>query len=204
MDTLTAIASRRSVKHFDPNHRLSAAEEEQLLQAAILSPTAFNIQHWRFIVARDPALRQQLRHLSWNQSQVTDASLYLILCADLQAWNKAPQRYWQQAPEKVRQGLIKAMTDYYGPFPQTQRDEAIRSCGMAAQTVMLAAKAMGYDSCPMAGFDYQAVGKLIQLPADHIIVMTIAIGKPLQPAQARPGQLPLSEICFTDRFPAGG
>ncbi|WP_130471032.1 nitroreductase family protein [Candidatus Magnetaquicoccus inordinatus] len=201
MDTLTAISSRRSVKHFDPNHRMSEAEEEQLLQLALLSPTAFNIQHWRFLVVRDPQLRQQLRQLSWNQPQVTDSSLYVILCADLQAWNKEPERYWQNAAEHVRQWIVKAMADYYGAFPQTQRDEAIRSCGMAAQTIMLAAKAMGYDSCPMAGFDYAAVGALIRLPADHIVVMSIAIGKPLQPAQARAGQLPLSVVRLLDRFP---
>ena len=54
---------------------------------------------------------------------------------------------------------------------QVQRDEAMRSCGIAAQTLMLAAKAMGYDSCPMDGFDFEAVGKLINLPADHLISM---------------------------------
>ncbi|MBF0098744.1 MAG: nitroreductase family protein [Magnetococcales bacterium] len=201
MDTLTAIHSRRSVKHYDPDHRMSLAEEEALLQLAMLSPTAFNIQHWRFVVVRDPELRQQMRQLSWNQAQVTDASLYLILCADLNAWQKEPERYWRNAPERMRQGIVQAITSYYGPFAQTQRDEATRSCGMAAQTIMLAAKAMGYDSCPMAGFDYDAVGRLINLPADHIIVMSIAIGKALQPAQPRAGQLSLQEVRVVDRFP---
>jgi nitroreductase len=76
----------------------------------------------------------------------------------------------------------------------------MRSCGMAAQTLMLAAKAMGYDSCPMDGFDFAEVGKLINLPADHEISLFVAIGKALQPAQPRGGQLPLSEVVITDRF----
>ena len=46
---------------------------------------------------------------------------------------------------------------------QVQRDEAMRSCGMAAMTLMLAAKEMGYDTCPMDGFDFDAVGKSTQL-----------------------------------------
>lgn len=58
MDTFDAIYQRRSVKHFDPDHRLTAEEERKLLEAAIQAPTSFNIQHWRFLIIRDPQLRQ--------------------------------------------------------------------------------------------------------------------------------------------------
>ena len=83
---------------------------------------------------------------------------------------------------------------------QVQRDEAMRFCGIAAQTLMLSAKAMGYESCPMDGFDFDAVGKLINLPPGHVIAMFVAIGKPTKEPWPRPGQLPLSEIVITDRF----
>ena len=200
MDTLTAIQSRRSVKHYDPEHRMTEAEIEQLLSLAILSPTAFNIQNWRFVVVSDPDLRQQIRAVSWDQAQVTDASLLLVLCADLKAWNREPERYWKDAPESVQNILVPAIKDYYRDRPEVQRDEAMRSCGFAAQTIMLAAKAMGYDSCPMDGFDFDAVGKLINLPEDHVISMFVVVGKPVKPAWDRPGQLPLSEVVIRDRF----
>ncbi len=200
MDTLQAIQSRRSVKQFDPGHSLSDLEIEQLLSLAILSPTAFNIQHWRFVIVRDPALRQQIRQVAWDQAQVTDASLLVVLCADLNAWQKQPERYWRNAAQATQDFLLPAIHNYYDGKPQVQRDEAMRSCGMAAQTLMLAAKAMQYDSCPMDGFDFEQVGKLINLPADHVIALFVAIGKPLQAAQPRGGQLALSEVMITDRF----
>lgn len=200
MDTQLAIQSRRSVKQFDSQHRFSEQEIEQLLSLAILSPTAFNIQHWRFLLVNDPALRQQIRQVAWNQAQVTDASLLIILCADLKAWQKQPERYWRNAPQATQDFLLPAIQDYYNQKPQVERDEAMRSCGMAAQTLMLSAKCMGYDSCPMDGFDFAEVAKLINLPHDHVISMFIAIGKALQPAQARGGQLALNEVVFTDRF----
>lgn len=200
MDTMTAIKSRRSVKHFDPNHRMDDKEIETLLSAAMLAPTAFNIQHWRFVLVQDPQLRQQIRKVAWDQPQVTDASLLIVLCADLHAWQKQPERYWRNAPQAVRDFLLPAIHDYYHGKPQVQRDEAMRSCGMAAQTLMLAAKAMGYDSCPMDGFDFDAVGRLIHLPEDHIISLFVAIGKALQPAQPRGGQLAMNEVVITDRF----
>ncbi len=40
-----------------------------------------------------------------------------------------------------------------------QRRTPIRSSGIVAQTLMLAAKSMGYDSCPMDGFDFEKVGE---------------------------------------------
>lgn len=200
MDTQLAIESRRSVKQFDPAHRLTETEIESLLSLAMLSPTAFNIQHWRFVLVRNPELRQQIREVAWNQAQVTDASLLIVVCADLNAWQKQPERYWRNASQEVRDFLLPAIHAYYAGKPQVQRDEAMRSCGMAAQTLMLSAKAMGYDSCPMDGFDFDAVGKLINLPEDHVISMFVAIGKALQPAQARGGQLAMNEVVITDRF----
>jgi nitroreductase len=200
MDTLAAIEARRAIKHYDPQHQMTEAEIERLLSLAVLAPTAFNIQNWRFVVVRDPALRQQIRKVAWDQAQVTDASLLVVLCADLKAWDRNAARYWQNAPKPVQKILVPAIDQYYRGREQVQRDEAMRSCGLAAQTLMLAAKAMGYDSCPMDGFDFDAVAKLINLPADHAIAMFVAIGKGTKPAWPRPGQLPLSEVVITDRF----
>lgn len=200
MDTLTAIKSRRSVKHYDPHHQMSEKEIAELLSLAILSPTAFNIQHWRFVVIQDRALREEIRAVSWMQPQITDASLLIVLCADLNAWCKNPERYWQNAPQDVREGVIAAIDDYYRNHEIRQRDEAMRSCGIAAQTLMLSAKAMGYDSCPMDLADLEAVGRLINLPQDHVIALFVAIGKGLREPWPRPGQLPLSEVVVTDQF----
>ena len=86
MNIKEAIASRRSVKHFDPEHIMSEAEVEELMSHVILSPTAFNIQHWRFVRVVDTEKRQQIKAASWQQAQVTDASLLLVVCSDLNAW----------------------------------------------------------------------------------------------------------------------
>lgn len=200
METKTAIQSRRAVKHFDPEHKMSKEEINELLSLAILSPTAFNIQNWRLVVVDDPELRQQIRAVSWGQEQVTACSLFIILTADLKAWEKEPIRYWKGAPQAVQDFLLPAIDAYYQGKDQVQRDEAMRSCGIIAQTLMLTAKDMGYDSCPMDGFDFDAVGKLINLPKDHVIAMFVAIGKGTQAAWERPGQLPLKEVFIKNKF----
>lgn len=200
MNTIEAITQRRAVKHYDINHRMSEEEIERLLSLAVLAPTAFNIQNWRFVVVRDTELRRQIRAVAWDQAQVTDASLFIVLCGDLKSWEKEPKRYWRDAPIEVSNFMVPAIDNYYRGRDQVQRDEVMRSCGMAAQTLMLTAKSMGYDSCPMDGFDFDAVGKLINLPEDHVITMFVAIGKGIKEAWPRGGQLPLHEVVIQNKF----
>ncbi len=200
MRTEQAIQARRAVKHYDANHSMTPEEVNELLSLAILSPTAFNIQNWRFVVVTDTKLRKQIREVAWDQAQVTDASLFIVLCADMKSWEKQPNRYWVNAPKEVQEFILPAIDNYYRGKEQVQRDEAMRSCGIAAQTLMLSAKSMGYDSCPMDGFDFDKVTELIRLPADHVIAMFVAIGKGTKEAWPRPGQLDLDEIIIENRF----
>lgn len=200
METLDAIYQRRAIKHFDPGHVMPEPDLDRLLDAAIQSPTSFNMQNWRIVVVRDVSLRKQLRAAAMDQAQVTDASVVLLLTADLKAWSKSPERYWQHAPGPVAELLVNWMGPFYEGNDQLQRDEAMRSCGIIGQTLMLAAKAMGYDSCPMIGFDAGRAAELVGLPEDHVIGFMITVGKGTQPAWAKPGQLPLSEVVVHDRF----
>lgn len=167
MDTFDAIKERRSVKHYDPTHKLSDEEIEQLMSLAVLSPTSFNMQNWRFVLVKDTEIKKKIRSASWDQAQVTDSSLLLVLCADLKSWKKDPAQYWKDVTKEARDFLVPAMGMFYEGKDQLQRDEAMRSGGIAAQTIMLAAKAMGYDSNPMIGFDPEKVAELINLPEDH-------------------------------------
>jgi nitroreductase len=200
MQVKDAIQQRRSIKHFDPSHVMTKNEIDTLLSHAILSPTAFNIQNWRFIVVTDKALRQKIREVSWGQAQVEEASLFIVLVGDLMAWNKDPARYWKNAPQPVQDYLVPAIHPYYDGKPQVQRDEVMRSCGMAAMNLMLHAKSMGYDSCPMDGFDFDKVTEILNLPKDHTPAMFVCIGKGIKEAWPRGGQLPLNEVVIENQF----
>ncbi len=201
MNTLEAVYARRAVKHFDPEHRLTEAEERKLLEATIQAPTSFNIQHWRFVVLRDPELRATIRKEFGNdQAQMTDASLLVLFTADIKAWRKDPGRYWKNAPKEVSELLVNWMGPFHDGREWLQRDEAQRSIGMAMQTLMLVAQDMGYQTCPMIGFDSEAVAKLINLPEDHVMGPMVAIGKGIKEPWPKPGQLPLEELVYENQF----
>lgn len=199
MDTITAIKERRSVKHYDNAHEMSEAEINALLELALLSPTSFNMQNWRFVVVTDPEKRAAIQAAAWNQAQVTEASITILLCANLNAHEDAG-RYWVHAPQSVQDMLVPMIAPLYQNNAELRRDEAMRSIGIAAQTLMLTAKSMGYDSCPMIGFDPEKVAEIIELPENHVIGMMLTVGKALKDANVRSGQLPYDEVIFRNGF----
>ncbi|EFE94812.1 nitroreductase family protein [Serratia odorifera] len=201
MNTLDAIAQRRATKQFDRQHQMTLAEKKALLNIALQNaPSAFNLQHWRPLLVEDAAQRAAIREVAWNQAQVTDASMLVVLCGDLSSWQSQVKTVWGEAAEPVQQFMYPAIDQYYRDKPQVQRDEIMRSSGIFAQTLMLAAKAQGYDSCPMDGFDFEAVGALINKPDHYQIALMVAIGKGVSEPYPRIGKLPLDQLVGIDRF----
>lgn len=131
MNVATTIETRRAIKAFDPGHRMPEAEIKKLMSLAMLAPTAYNIQNWRFVVVQDPELRKQIRAASWDQAQVTDASILVILTADLKSWEKQPERYWKDAPKPVCDYLVPAI-DQYNITGDTSKCSAMKVCVPAA------------------------------------------------------------------------
>ncbi|MEL7476895.1 MAG: nitroreductase family protein, partial [Cyanobacteria bacterium J06555_12] len=201
MNMLETIYKRRAIKQYDPEFKISADDEQKLLEAMIQAPTSFNIQHWRFVILRDPELRAKIRKEYGNdQAQMTDASLLILFTADTKAWEKSPERYWANAPQEVADLIVGWMGPFHEGREWLQRDEAQRSIGMAMQTLMLAAVGMGYECCPMIGFDIEKVAGLIKLPADYVMGPMVAIGKGTKDAWPKPGQVPLQDLVVKNYF----
>ena len=200
MDTFEAINTRRAIKKFDNTHKMTSEQVRSLMELVILSPTSYNQQNWRFITVTDQPIKEQISKAARGQSQPSDGSLVIVLCGNMNAWKQDPLRYWKNSTTDKQEYVKNALVTKYADNPQNQRDEAIRSCGFAGQTIMLAAKQMGLDSCPMVGFEYDELAKIINLPEDHLIVLMIVVGKAAEPASPRGGQLPLDEVVFENKF----
>lgn len=195
-----AIETRRSIKHYDASHVMPENDLNELIRLTKLAPSSFNMQNYRILVIRDGELRKDIRTAAWDQAQVTDASVLFIMCADLRAHLEDPSVYWSHAPREVQDILGPMIKPFYEGRDQLIRDEAIRSSALAGMTLMLAARELGYDSCPMIGFDAAKVAELVNLPPDHIISFMIPVGKASKPAWDRGERLPDSRVVIHDKF----
>jgi nitroreductase len=81
---------------------------------------------------------------------------------------------------KKAAGLVVGLTRPVprGPYsPNEMKVWATKSTALAAENLMLALVAHGYDSCPMEGFDEYRVRKLLKLPKKGLVTMILAAGK---------------------------
>jgi nitroreductase len=200
MDVFEAIETRRAIKKFDSTYKMSADEVEKLMNHVILAPTSYNQQNWRFVYVTNQDVKEKISTAARGQAQPRDGSLVIVLCGDMTAWSTEPLRYWKNHPIEKQEMVKAALERKYNGNSQNQRDEAVRSCGMAAQTIMLSAKQMGLDSCPMVGFEYDELAELIKLPENHLIVMMVVVGKRAEDAGVRGGQLSLDKVAFENSF----
>jgi len=199
MDFAQILAGRRSVKKFNRGHPISDDTLKSIFESVALAPSSFNLQHWRFVVVRDPAVKAKLRKAAFNQEQLETASAAIVVLGKLSAFRDAP-RIYAETPQAVRDAMLPMIEGMYSASPALQRDEAIRSASLAAMTLMLAAQNVGYATGPMIGFDPAQVSEVIGLDADHVPVMLVVIGKQVGELRPRPFRLPVQEFVRQDSF----
>lgn len=201
------IRERRSVRKYDPSWTISDEEIKELLAEATLAPSSSNLQPWRFIVITDQEIKSKLLPIAYSQAQVTEASAVIAVLGDTEAYSNADAIYGHASatglmPEDVAAAMAKRSREGYSSLPKEKlEDIALVDGGLVSMQLMLAAKARGYDTVPMGGFDPAGLKELFQISDRYIPVMLIALGKAA--VEGRPtGRLSLEEIAFWNGFQA--
>lgn len=194
------MEQRTAFKAFDEHLPVDDETLRRLFEIVRLTPSSFNIQHWRFLVLRDDASRKRLLPLAWNQKQVMTGTVVMVL-ADPESYRDATP-LWE---EYARRGHMSAeaarkmaglIAPCYEGHEQFKRDEAVRSGSMAAMVLMLAASEEGLMSCPIIGFDAEAVQREFEIPEGWVPVLIVALGHAPHDVEGRPHppRLALSKI----------
>jgi nitroreductase len=198
-----AIQERRSVKKYLSDVTLGDEQLQELFEAVRLSPSSFNIQHCSFVVVRDQANKDRLMGQAYNQPQVGQASAAIIVVADPDQYRQAVD-YWRASgvPQEVVDRYAKMIPGFYDNDPQKRRDEALRTAGMWAMTLMLKATDMGLQTGPMIGFDPEGVANAFHIQAPKFPAMLIVVGKqdPAATVHPRPYRRALSDLVKLESF----
>lgn len=200
MNVDIALQNCRAVKHFDPKHNMTKKTREKLLSTALFAPAIRHLKNWHFVVVDDPGQRQRIREVSWDQPQVTNASMLIILCTNLQAWRKESLHCWHPVQQSFEEFFVPDKGSIDSGLEPLQRDEVMRSCGIVVQTLMITAQSMGYDSYPLDGFDAELVGELINIPEDHAVCTLMAVGKGVDNTHPLQMEFPIEDAVIMDRF----
>jgi len=179
--TIDILKQRASVKEYDTTHEMTKEELTELLEITTKAPSAWNLQHWHFTVFHSAEAKAKLLPIAYNQKQVSQASAVIAVLGDLEANQNGEKIYSELAEQGFITEDIKEtlMTQINGAYQSDQyaREAAYSNASLAAMQLMIAAKAMGYDSCAMGGFSKDAYIKEFNVSGRYEPVMLISVGK---------------------------
>ncbi|MNZ94983.1 putative NAD(P)H nitroreductase MhqN [compost metagenome] len=200
-DFTSLIKSRRSASKFIQGVEISDQDLDQIFQLVKFAPSAFNLQHAHYMVIRDPELKQKVYEAASKQYKILTSSAVIVVLGRMDAY---------QDVGKINEGLlnlgvinkqefdyeVESVTSFYEAGGDAfKRDEAIRNASLSAMQMMLIAKNQGWDTCPMIGFDPDALREALSIPESSIPAMLISIGKEDTSSQRPRGyRKPVSEF----------
>lgn len=173
-EILEAFHFRFATKKFDNVKKISREDFHFILEAGRLSPSSFGFEPWKYLVVQNPELREKLSKVSPGaQSQLSTASQFVVILARKDI--RFDSDYVRNHLSSVKQMPIEAQKSMLVRFKSFQEsdlqlldndralfDWSCRQTYLALGNMMTAAALIGIDSCPMEGFDYGAVTKILE------------------------------------------
>ncbi|MCX6780379.1 MAG: NAD(P)H-dependent oxidoreductase [Candidatus Magasanikbacteria bacterium] len=161
---------RAAVKLFDPEKKISETEVEQLLEVLRLSPSSFGLQPWKFIVVKDVETRKKLQAASYNQTQVIDASHFIVLCSKT-SLNQEDVDHYIETVASVRgiikedlSGMEKSLSGFIShKSPDEFAVWSTKQVYIALGNLLSACAMAGIDACPMEGFEVSKYNEILEL-----------------------------------------
>lgn len=208
METREVIESRRSV-HDYTDESLSDETIETIFERVRYTPSGYNLQPWEFLVLREQESRERLQECANGQEHVTDAPVGIVVLGNLDPAAHAERNFddWLDKgyipDEETRDGLIETVEEWREWPEEEKRVWTTRSTALAAMTLMYAAFEEGVGTCPMEGFDAEAITEEFGIEV-YEPVMVMTMGYPEDDANdletERKMRRPVSEILHEESF----
>lgn len=185
MNIIESLQWRYATKAFDATQKLSQHEVDTILEAGRLAPSSYGLEPWKFIVVENEAVRARLKEVSWNQSQVTDASHFVVL-ATQKAMTAEDIDAFIARIASVRGVDVANLASYAdlmknSVLPRSAEDILAwnkRQTYIALGLMLETAALMGVDTCPMEGFDPQAYDDILGLSeSGYTATVVLPLGK---------------------------
>jgi nitroreductase len=184
-DFTEIMTGRRSIRQYDPLVKISKEEMEEILTKATLAPSSINLQPWRFLVIDSKEGKETLAPLaSFNQTQVQTSSAMIAIFGDVQNFEHAEEIFSTAVergymPAEVKDRQMEMIKGYASTVtPEAIKDVVLVDGGLVAMQLMLVARAHGYDTCPIGGFDKANIAEAFGLDKERYVpVMLVSIGK---------------------------
>jgi nitroreductase len=183
MSILENLKWRYATKKFDSTYQLSESELNTIKEVIQLSPASFGLQPYKVLIVTNPEIREQLKAVSWNQPQVTDASALLVFVKNKNVDESEVDLFVENIINT--RGVTKEMlAEYEGMMKHavsSQTDDqksnwVEKQIYLAVGNLLTSLSVLGIDSCPMEGFDRGQYDSILGLTETSSVIVC-PIGK---------------------------
>jgi len=200
-DFMEIVKGRRSIRNYDTNVKISKEEMTQILEEATLAPSSVNMQPWRFLVIDSEEGKATLAPLAkFNQVQVETSSAVIAVFGDMNAVDQLENIYHTAVakglmPQEVRDRQVPAIQGMYSSISANDlKDSILIDSGLVSMQLMLVARAHGYDTNPIGGYEKDQIAEAFGLEKERYLpVMLLSIGKAVD-AGYPSVRLPINDI----------
>ncbi|MBX4264689.1 nitroreductase family protein [Clostridium estertheticum] len=180
MNLKEVYEGRRAINFFDTNKGVEAGLLKEIINLAVLAPSAFNLQPWEIIAVKSKAGKERL-HKFAAQPKILEAPVTLIIVGNKTGYETSNPTWNDMLKlmggdkEKLAgtQGMAAGL---YGTSNENKLKFAESNAGLLAMSIMYAAKSLGVDSHAMSGMDFEGVRKEFELDENKTVVMLISLG----------------------------
>ena len=180
MEFADIVMSRYATKKFD-GKKIPETKINELLEMVRFAPSAINLQPWKIKVVTDQKIKEQLKPAAFNQEQVTSCSHLLVFCADPD-YDSLIHRLGtllkkSGVPEERQKMVVGMAVQFTQPMSKDQKLAWSQAqTYLALGNALNGAKSLGFDSCPMGGFDPEEVSRILQIPPPLVPTMLCPVG----------------------------
>lgn len=173
--------TRRAVNFFDKEKSLPEETLKNIINMAVLAPSAFNLQPWEIIAVSSDEAKEKLHAVANKQPKILEAPVTLIIVGNRNGF-EAANPVWQDKidaaggdPAKVK-GSMEAAARLYGSTEERKIKFAESNGGLIGMSILYSAKYHGVDSHPMSGVDFQGIKEAFNLGEGKEAVLLISLG----------------------------
>ncbi len=167
-----ALNWRYATKKFDPTKKINENDLDNILEALRLSPSSYGLQPWKFILVNNREVREKIRAIGYDQSQITEASQIIIFANKKNIDDNLVDEYIKFVSDEKKvsieklQGLTSMMKgSFAGKSADDLRSWAACQLYLSVGVLLTSCAVSGIDACPMEGFDRVKLDELLGLTA---------------------------------------
>jgi len=165
-------SKRKSIRIFSPKE-ISDEVIREILETAILAPSAGNLQSWEFILIKDIETKKKLAKIAYGQNFISSAPVVIIICANKE---RSVRKYGER-------GNLYSIID----------------AALAGSYLQLAVTDLGLATVWVGAFDSEKLKSLLEIPHNVEPIGIFPIGYPKEKGRKKE-RLPLQNFLHKEKF----